>query len=154
MKSIQIAAGSVYGAALDVAAALQTLLEKAGFECTLHERSALNVVRVPDAMLLIVSSTTGSGDVPDPLQPLLSGLINEPPMLVGYPFAVVALGDSSYGDTYCGGGRQLQAALLDIAATEIAPMLMIDAMMSTDPAEEAQQWLQAHLGSFRQAAAS
>ncbi|WP_416395956.1 flavodoxin domain-containing protein [Allohahella sp. A8] len=152
MKSIQIVAGSVYGAALDVAAALKRLLTEAGFDCTLHERSALNVVRVPESLLLVVSSTTGSGDVPDSLQPLLAGLINEPPMLVGYPFAVVALGDSSYGDTYCGGGRQLQAALLDIAATEIAPMLTIDAMMTSEPVDEAQQWLQSNLAAFRRAA--
>ena len=152
MKSIQIAAGSVYGAALDVAAAMKSQLTDAGFSCTLHVRSGLDVVREPDSLLLIVSSTTGSGDVPEPLLPLLTGLINEPPMLVEHPFAVVALGDSSYGNSFCGGGRQLQAALLDIAATEVAPMLTIDAMETAEPVAEAQAWLQSHLSAFKSAA--
>lgn len=154
MKTIDIAVGSVYGGALAVATALEQDLETAGFSCRRHERSALNVVRDPDSILLVVTSTTGSGDLPEPIQPLLSGLIDTPPNIVGHHFAVIALGDSSYGDTYCGGGRQLREALLDIAATELVPMLSIDSMETDDPVSLGRNWLKSNMQAFRAGAAS
>ena len=153
MKTVEIAVGSVYGGALALATALEHDLEAVGFNCRRHERSALNVVRDPDSILLVVTSTTGSGDLPEPIQPLLSGLIDTPPNIVGHHFAVIALGDSSYGDTYCGGGRQLREALLDIAASELVPMLLIDSMESDDPVSIGKSWLEANLQAFKAAAA-
>lgn len=101
---VAIISGSVYGTAEEVARHAESLLKAAGFEAWHAARATLQDLQgfAPDA-LLAVTSTTGMGELPDNLMPLYSTLRDTlPAAWRGLPGAVIALGDSSYGDTYCG----------------------------------------------------
>ena len=53
---------------------------------------------------------------------------------------MIALGDSSYGDTFCGGGLAMDSALEDIGAVRIAEPLQLDAMETVTPEDDAVPW--------------
>jgi len=95
----------------------------------------------PDA-LLAVTSTTGMGELPDDLMPLYDSLRDTlPSQWRGLPGGVIALGDSSYGDTYCGGGEQLRELYAELGVQEVVPMLRLDASETVDQETDAEPWL-------------
>ena len=142
MAKIALIVGSVYGAAQYVAEEAQPLLTGLGHEVKLFEEAKLDDVLSFNADIwLVLSSTTGQGDIPDNLLPFYLDVQNRFPLLTGKHFAVIALGDSSY-DTFCGAGEQLRELLLEIQGTELAPMLRIDAGETLEPETIALPWLQ------------
>lgn len=144
MAKIALIVGSVYGAAQYVAEEAQPLLAGLGHEVTRYEEAKLDEVLNFNADIwLLISSTTGQGDIPDNLLPFYLDVQNRFPLLTGKKFAVIALGDSSY-DTFCGAGEQLRELLLEIQGTELAPMLRIDAGETLEPETIALPWLKQH----------
>ncbi|MBZ9612850.1 flavodoxin [Rheinheimera maricola] len=142
MAKIAVIVGSVYGAAQYVAEEALPLLSTQGHEVTLFEEAKLDTVLAFNAdSWLIITSTTGQGDIPDNLLPFYLDVQNRFPLLTGKQFAVIALGDSSY-DMFCGAGEALRALLLEIQGTELAPMLRIDAGETLEPETIALPWLQ------------
>ncbi|RRW63998.1 flavodoxin [Pseudomonas fluorescens] len=140
---VAILSGSVYGTAEEVARHAQNLLKAAGFETFYNSRVALADIQAfgPEA-LLAVTSTTGMGELPDNLQPLYSTLRDQlPASLRGLPGAVIALGDASYGDTFCGGGEQMRELFTELGVNEVQEMLRIDASESVTPETDAEPWL-------------
>nr|WP_315435556.1 flavodoxin [uncultured Pseudomonas sp.] len=140
---VAILSGSVYGTAEEVARHAQNLLKAAGFETLYNSRAALADIQAfaPEA-LLAVTSTTGMGELPDNLQPLYSMLRDQLPVsLRGLPGAVIALGDASYGDTFCGGGEQMRELFAELGVNEVQEMLRIDASESVTPETDAEPWL-------------
>lgn len=145
MAKIALMAGTVYGSALEVASQLQQRLVGLGHQAQLFYPAKLNEVRQFDAdHWLIVTSTTGQGDIPDDLLPFFLQVNNEFPLLTGKSWGIVALGDSSYGDTFCGAGRQWRELLLQLNGNEIAEMLCIDATETLLPEQPALAWLHQH----------
>ncbi len=141
MTKIALIVGSVYGAAQYVAEEALPLLTGLGHEVVLYEEAKLDQVLSFNADIwLLISSTTGQGDIPDNLLPFYLDVQSRFPLLTGKQFAVIALGDSSY-DTFCGAGEQLRALLLEIQGTELAPMLRIDAGETLEPETIALPWL-------------
>ncbi|GAB2934664.1 flavodoxin [Rheinheimera gaetbuli] len=141
MAKIALIVGSVYGAAQYVAEEAQPLLTGLGHEVKLFEEAKLDDVLSFNADIwLVLSSTTGQGDIPDNLLPFYLDVQNRFPLLTGKHFAVIALGDSSY-DTFCGAAEQLRELLLEIQGTELAPMLRIDAGETLEPETIALPWL-------------
>lgn len=141
MAKIALIVGSVYGAAQYVAEEAQPLLTGLGHEVALYEEAKLDEVLSFNADIwLLISSTTGQGDIPDNLLPFFLDVQSRFPLLTGKQFAVIALGDSSY-ETFCGAGEQLRALLLEIQGTELAPMLRIDAGETLEPETIALPWL-------------
>lgn len=138
MSAITLIYGSVYGSAHYVATELARVLGERGCEVALHEQPEPRHLHL-DRPLLVVTSTTGDGELPSRLQPLLQQLQRQAPDLRGLRFALVALGDSSY-QHYCGGGRALAAALERCGATAIAPSLELDACHCLNPEDEALPW--------------
>lgn len=141
MSEIHIVVGSVFGAAISVADDVIEWLEAAQVTVQRDEAPdaaalASDLVAKPPDLLLVITSTTGNGDLPDDLQPFYATLRNTPPAIAGLKYAVIVLGDSSY-ETFCGGGLALDEALLDIGATRVAEPLLIDAMESDEPEIEA-----------------
>jgi len=140
---VAILSGSVYGTAEEVARHAQNLLQAAGFETFYNPRASLADLQVfgPQA-LLAVTSTTGMGELPDNLQPLYSTLRDQlPATWRGLPGAVIALGDASYGDTFCGGGEQIRELFEELGVREVLEMLRIDASESVTPETDAEPWL-------------
>ncbi|KKO50119.1 flavodoxin [Arsukibacterium sp. MJ3] len=141
MTKIALIVGSVYGGAQYVAEQAEPLLASLGYEVALYEEANLDTVLgfEPD-IWLVISSTTGQGDIPDNVFPFFSEVKNRFPLLTGKRFAVIALGDSSY-ETFCSAGEQFRELLLDIQGLELAPMLRIDASETLEPETIALPWL-------------
>ena len=140
---VAILSGSVYGTAEEVARHAQNLLKAAGFETFYNSRATLADIQAfgPQAFLA-VTSTTGMGELPDNLQPLYSSIRDQlPAPWRGLPGAVIALGDASYGDTFCGGGEQLRELFAELGVNEVQDMLRIDASESVTPETDAEPWL-------------
>ena len=141
---VAILSGSVYGTAEEVARNARQLLTDAGFEVFLNTRATLAEIQAfgPEA-LLAVTSTTGMGELPDNLMPLYSQIRDLlPAAWRGLPGAVIALGDESYGDTFCGGGEQIRELFAELGLREVQPMLRLDSSVTVTPEEDAEPWLQ------------
>ncbi len=139
MPDFNLIYGSVYGSAHYVAKQIQSVLESAGHSIRLLEHPTLAQLTL-DRGLIVVTSTTGDGELPQRLQPLLKALLQEPPSLDSLRFVLVSLGYSSY-QSYCGGGRQLSQALISAGALALAPSLELDANIHLNPEDEAVPWV-------------
>lgn len=144
MPTLKIFVGTMYGGALDVAEQITPLFEQAGYRVTVLEQPSLAdlVEETPDLALFCVS-TTGSGDFPGNIVPLVRELEEQSPGLVDLRYGVIALGDSSYGDTFCGAGRYLDALLADQGASRLGERLEIDAMETFMADDAALPWAEA-----------
>lgn len=140
MAAIRILVGSVYGGALMTARALKPALEEEGHRVTVLESPTLQDMTDNNDALLVCTSTTGQGEIPAGLLPFYLNLRETLPQQPGRPFGIIVLGDSSYGDTFCGAGDLMEEALLETAASKVGDTLRIDALETTDPEEEAVPW--------------
>jgi len=91
-------------------------------------------------LFLICSSTYGQGDVPDNAKNLYESLRSVRPDLSGVQYGVVALGDRTYAETFCNGGRRFDAILSELGARRIGDILLHDASAGTMPEELAAAW--------------
>lgn len=139
---VAILSGSVYGTAEELARYAATRLKAAGLEAWHKSPMSLEELQAfaPEG-LLCITATTGMGELPDNLQPLYFALRDQLPNLRGLPGAVLALGDSSYGDTFCGGGELVHELYQELGIREVLPMLRLDASESADPEGDAEPWL-------------
>ncbi len=139
MASISIFVGSVYGNAQNLAEQVLKALSSS-HHVRLFESASIDDVKAAEVALFI-TSTTGSGDLPDNIEPLIMQLRSQSPMLAGKKAGVISLGDSSYGDTYCGAGKQVDALLQELNAQQTAPRLDVDACEYFEPWEVVETWL-------------
>ncbi|MEM7256837.1 MAG: flavodoxin domain-containing protein [Pseudomonadota bacterium] len=141
MAKIVLISGSVFGAATLTADEIEEQLTGVGHEVTRPDPPAADALTDESQQILIVcTSSTGNGDLPDELVPLYTSLVTEYPKIIHLKFAVVALGDSSY-ETFCGGGLSMHAALTDIGAQPLAEPLQIDALEESEPENIAPDWV-------------
>ena len=141
MAKVLLTTGSVFGAALLTADEIETALHDASHEVIRPDPQSADALSDESVDYLVVcTSTTGSGDVPDDLLTLYTGLRTEYPRITHLQYLVVALGDSSY-DHFCGGGVTMDEALADLGATQIKPPLKLDALEVTEPEEIAPDWV-------------
>lgn len=148
---VAIVCGTVYGSAEEVARHAAALLRAAGHETLVNPRLMLpDLLAFEPQAILAVTSTTGMGELPDNLMPVYSALRDRlPGELRGLPGGVIALGDASYGDTFCAGGEQMRELFAEIGVTEVQDMLRLDGSESVTPETDAEPWLEAfikHLG--------
>jgi flavodoxin len=141
MASIRILVGSVYGGALMTARELKERLESEGHALIISERPELSDITDNDDPVLICTSTTGQGEVPANLLPFYLNLRETLPQQPGRPFGVIVLGDSSYGETFCGAGDLLEEVFLETGARKTGATLKIDALESTAPDQDALPWV-------------
>nr|WP_314574401.1 flavodoxin [uncultured Pseudomonas sp.] len=140
---VAIVSGSVYGSAEEVARHAQQIIKNAGHEVLYNPRASLADLQAfaPEAFLA-VTSTTGLGELPDNLQPLYSQIRDIlPAAWRGLPGGVIALGDASYGDTFCGGGEQMRELFMELGIREVLEMLRLDASETVTPESDAEPWL-------------
>ncbi|WQG56753.1 flavodoxin [Pseudomonas sp. RTB3] len=140
---VAILSGSVYGTAEEVARHAVGILNAAGFEAWHNPRVTLAELQAfaPEAFL-VVTSTTGLGELPDNFQALYSQIRDLlPAAWRGLPGGVIGLGDASYGDTFCGGGEQVRELFAELGIREVQPMLRLDASETVTPESDAEPWL-------------
>lgn len=139
---VAILSGSVYGTAEDVARHAESLLKLAGFRTLYDPRASLADVQAFAAeAFLVVTSTTGMGELPNNLQSLYYSIRDQLPAWGGRPGAVIALGDTNYGDSYCAAGEQVRELYQELGINEVLPMLRLDASESVTPEQDAEPWL-------------
>ena len=141
MAMISIFVGSVYGTAKAMAEDIKAELEGVGHVINVVENAGVgDLPSDAGAILLICTSTTGSGELPGNIEPFYRELKNAPQSLAHLRYGIVNLGDSSFGDTYCGAGKLMDELLRDLGAEAQAPILEIDACETLMPEEEAVPW--------------
>lgn len=141
MSAVSIFCGSVYGGAQYVAEEAQRFFESQNVISQLLQEPSVDDL-VNAERVLVVTSTTGQGEVPPNLEWWVDDVRNQKPPLNGKPFAVVSLGDSSYGETYCGSGRQIFALLEELNGKPLLPALEVDAIETLEPENELLAWLE------------
>ncbi len=92
-------------------------------------------------LFLICTSTYGQGDVPDNAKHLYESLQTARPDLSSVRYGVIALGDRTYAETFCNGGRRFERILSELGAERIGDVLLHDASAGTLPEEVAAQWI-------------
>lgn len=142
MAEIGIFVGTMYGNALLVAEEAETILTGLGHKATVYEDPEVgDWESYTGKYALVVTSTTGQGDLPDSIVPLFQGIKD----LLGYQpnvhYGIIALGDSSYAN-FCGGGKQFDALLQEQSAQRVGEMLLIDAGEHPEPESESNPWVE------------
>jgi MioC protein len=137
-----ILVGTESGNAQMVADALKPVLTAAGHAVDVTDKAATVGDLVAHDVFLVVSATHGSGDIPTNILPLAETLQRERPDLSGHRYGVIALGDRTYQDTFCGGGKQLDSAFASCGARKLGERLEVDASSQPLPDEEALAWIE------------
>lgn len=143
MANIHVLIGSVYGNATEVAHASAAQLKAKGHSVTLMAEPRLDILlqAEPD-VLLVITSTTGDGEIPDNLQPFYAELQDRFPLMPGVRYGVIALGDSGY-NAFAEAGVMMNAILAELHAVPVGEPLFIDACETADPEAAAEEWLEA-----------
>ncbi len=139
---ITILVGTMTGTADMVAQEVQQALETAGHQANIQMMDNLDAsVFQGGGTFLLCTSTYGAGDVPDNAQRFFNSLETEKPDLSNVTYGVIALGDTTYKDTFCQGGKRFDKLLTELGARRAGEMLMHDASSGTLPEELAAQWV-------------
>jgi MioC protein len=93
-----------------------------------------------DALYLICTSTYGSGDVPDNARTLYESLDATPKYLGHVRYGVIALGDRTYLQTFCFGGKKFDERLQGLGAQRVGEVWCHDASDGTLPETEGAAW--------------
>ncbi len=142
MASILILVGTESGNAQMVADAVKPVLVSAGHEVDVTDKAAGPTDLASHDVLLVVCATHGSGDIPTNIQPLARTLERDRPDLSSHRYGVIALGDMTYQDTFCGGGKKVDQVFELCGARKVGDRLEVDASSQPLPDEEALGWVE------------
>lgn len=141
MAEVGIFVGTVYGNALLVAEEAEALLTQQGHHVTIFEDPEIaDWARYQGHYSLVITSTTGNGDLPDNIRSLYHA-IKDAGYFPHHRYGLIALGDSGY-EHFCGGGKQFDALLKDVAAQRVGDMLLVDAAEDPEPEQVTNAWVE------------
>jgi len=101
-------------------------------------------------LFLVVTSTYGKGDVPDNAQALYDSLQTVRPNLSGVRYGVIALGDRTYAETFCFGGKKFDRLLSELGAQRIGEVMLHDASAGTLAEDDASEWIEGWMALCRE----
>ena len=116
--------------------------------------STFSAENAKDALYLICTSTYGQGDVPDNARALYESMSATPQFLGHIKYGVIALGDRTYLQTFCFGGKKFDERLADLGAQRLGEMYLHDASTGTLPEEEGTAWCRTWLAEALQSTAT
>jgi MioC protein len=152
---LTILVGTMTGTADLVAQEVRDALAPLGVTAEVVQMDGLDAgVFARDGAFLICSSTYGQGDVPDNAKAFYDALERDKPDLATVEYGVIALGDRTYADTFCNGGRRLDERLAALGARRIGVPMLHDASAGTMPEELAVDWAKAWIEQFKVARAA
>ncbi|MEK9768234.1 MAG: flavodoxin domain-containing protein [Betaproteobacteria bacterium] len=138
---LNILVGTMTGNAQLVAQEIELRLEDSGTKINIIDMDKLE----PDVFqnegdYLICTSTYGQGDVPDNARDFFNALKDQKPNLAHTRYGVIALGDRTYAETYCHGGKKFDELLSELGARRVGEVFFHDASEGTLPEEEGGEW--------------
>jgi MioC protein len=98
---------------------------------------------------LICTSTYGQGDVPDGAKPFYEELQQKRPDLSGVRYGLIGLGDMTYAETFCNGGKRFDRILTELGAKRIGDIMLHDASAFTLPEDDAAEWIEGWIARCR-----
>jgi len=120
-RTLTVLVGSETGNARGLAKTLAAAATDRGLSPKLFEMAAYNVRQIKaEQDLLIICSTHGEGDPPEPAVGFFEFLDARAPKLDGVRYSILALGDSTY-EKYCEAGKRLDRRLEELGAKRLSP---------------------------------
>lgn len=151
-RQLTILVGTMTGTAQLVAEEVGDALKAQGVEARILAMDGLDAaVFAGGGAFLICTSTYGQGDVPDNAQKLFADLEQSRPDLRSVVYGLIALGDRTYAQTFCFGGKRFDTLLQALGARPIGEPMLHDASAGTVPEEVAVEWIGPWIDRFRQA---
>lgn len=153
-KRIWILVATMSGTAEMVADELADALAGEGWKVNvlaMDRVQANDLANMP--LCLICTSTYGTGEVPDNGKAFYAQLLAGGLALDGLRYGVVSLGDSTYAQTFCFGGKRFDDALSACGAVRIGERFKHDRRSADYPEEAAREWLKGWLEGVAQALA-
>ena len=148
---LTILVGTMTGTAQLVAQALELTLDGEEVHVEIKLMDGLDADTLGGrGLVLICTSTYGQGDVPDNAKRLYESLQARRPDLSSMRYGVVALGDRTYAETFCNGGRRFDRILSELGAKRIGEVLLHDASAGTMPEEVAVEWIPGWIAQCRE----
>jgi MioC protein len=139
---IYLIVGSESGNTEMVADCVTTALEAGGHSVARFTEGSLEDAALDEKkIVLICSSTTGIGDIPQNVEPLYDALVASRPSLTHVRYGVIGLGDRNYKDSFLGGPKKWDAIFAELGATRVGSRLELDATDNPTPDEDAVAWI-------------
>ncbi len=134
--------GSESGNAEMVGDCVQESLEQLGHHVEVFKDGSFDDAGLAQRRLvLVVTSTTGIGDVPQNVEPLYTSLREMRPDLSHVRYGLIGLGDRNYKESFLGGPKKWDALLTELGAQRIGDRLELDATDHPRPDEDAVAWV-------------
>jgi len=148
---LTILVGTMTGTAQSVAQELELRLDDGDLRAQTRLMDGLDSAAFAGGgLFLICTSTYGQGDVPDNAKQLYESLQSARPDLSGVQYGVIALGDRTYAETFCNGGKRFDRVLSELGARRIGEIMLHDASSGTMPEEVAGEWVQSWIERVRE----
>ena len=120
MTDILILVGTESGNAAMVADLLEDELGDMGHSLEIVDDGDLDAAKLGDReVVLICCATHGDGELPDNIIPLADGLREGKPDLSHLRYGVIALGDQTYHETFCNGGKTMDKIFAERGAARV-----------------------------------
>ncbi len=148
-NAITILVATMTGTAEMVAQEVQQTLGADGHKVDLRMMDGLDAsVFAGGGTFLICTSTYGFGNVPDSGLDVVDSLKSLQTDLSTVVYGMIALGDRTYGDTFCNGGALFDKLLSSLGARRAGEVLQLDAGSDDLPEEVASAWALGWMGSL------
>ncbi|HKX09669.1 MAG TPA: flavodoxin domain-containing protein [Stellaceae bacterium] len=149
-EPLTILVGTMTGTADMVADEVKDVLTAAGVTAEVLAMDKLTPAAFErPGRFLICTSTYGQGDVPDNARDFFGTLETARPDLGRVQYGVIALGDRTYAQTFCFGGKRFDQLLTSLGATRLGEVMLHDASAGTVPEEVAVDWVRHWIAEFR-----